>query len=70
MKLNLSETPKRQFFLRRGPYHLHCNLPGGKGGNGGGAIKLTAAISITVNGGIYLDGGAGQGDLQPIDGNR
>ena len=48
----------------------NINLPGGKGGFGGEVITLTSVISLTVNGSIYLDGGAGQGDLQPMDGNR
>ena len=38
-------------------------LTGGWGGNGGGAIKLTAEISITVNGRIQMDGNMGQGDI-------
>ena len=38
-------------------------LTGGRGGNGGGAIKLTAEISITVNGQIQMDGDMGQGDI-------
>ena len=38
-------------------------MTGGRGGNGGGAIKLTAVTSITVNGGIFVDGEAGEGDL-------
>ena len=38
-------------------------LTGGRGGNGGGAIKLTAEISITVNGRIQMDGEMGQGDI-------
>ena len=43
---------------------------GGRGGNGGGIIKLTASRSIVVSGGIYADGDAGKGDTSPDNGHR
>ena len=35
---------------------------GGDGGAGGGAIRLQAEMTVKLSGGVYVNGGDGQGD--------
>ena len=44
--------------------HTENNCSGGRGGNGGGAIKIFAETSITVTGALSVNGESGQGDIQ------